>query len=114
MEWTYFAPPASSGRVVFRPPFRVRQALDVDAKQGEGSGIPAFKIEDQDGHHIALAPNVAQAQVVVMWCEAIYASGRERGEEAARRSVHAPAIKRQTTSQLRLAGAPNTEAVTAQ
>jgi hypothetical protein len=49
-----------------------------------------------------------------MWCEAIYASGRERGEEAARRSVHAPAIKRQTASQLRLAGAPNTEPVTAQ
>jgi len=114
MDWTYCPPPASQGRIVFRPPFRYRQTLDVDAKQGEGSGVPAFRVEDRDGHHVALAPTVQQAQVVVMWCEAIYASGRERGEEAARRSVNSPAIKRQTASQLRLAGAPNTEPVTAQ
>ena len=87
---------------MFRPPFRVRPAHEVDAKQGAGSGREAFCVEDQDGHHVALAPTVQQAQVVVMWDEAIYASGRERGEEAARRSVNAPAIKRQTAAQLRL------------
>jgi hypothetical protein len=103
MDWTYYPPPASTGRVVLRPPFRIRQAPDVDAKQGDGSGIPAFRVEDQDGHFLALAPNVPQAQCAVIAFETVYASGRERGEEAARRSVNAPAIKRQTAAQLRLA-----------